>query len=916
LALLKTEASSLKTFGSGLGLTSGILLAVLVALLWGNFVPGQTQFSNDGPLGRLVSACHRLPERFTGCWEDLNAVGYREASAVPNITFGLQWILGPVWFSKLYAPVSLMILGLGAWCFFRQIGLGRWACLIAALAAVLNSSFFSAACWGVGAHVITVGMSFFALAALTGGTGLNSWCRVGLAGLAVGMGVSEGADLGAIFSIFVAVYLVYQTLIARGQKPKKFAVGSAKLALVAVCAGLLAAQAVSELIANDIKGISGTQQDARTKAERWDWATQWSLPKAETLRLVVPGLFGYRDDTPDGGRYWGSIGRAAEWDRYVEGGKQGPEPTGFVRYSGGGFYAGIAVVLIAAWAVIQAWRRDSVFNLLQKKWLWFWCVIGIVSLLLSFGRYAPFYRWLYALPYFSTVRNPAKFTHLLSLSLIVMFAYGVDGLGRKYAERPDPAMVRAWNGAKEAPGGMSTFEKWWVRVSCIICGTTVVGWIIFWMCRQALERYLMGVQFDETSAHQIASFSVQQPGWFLLFFAPAAGLLWLLFRGTFSGKATFWWVALLGLLLALDLGRANQPWIVWWNYTDKYASNPVLDLLRDKPYEHRVAMLTFNGPSNLQILNQLHRIEWSQHAYQYYNIQSLDIVQLPREPQDMVAFDQALKTPNKAEQPRLATRRWELTNTRYILGVAVSENEANKEIDPEKRRMRIAQKFRLVAKPGVTHVTTLDEITAELDPNGPYAVYEFTGALPRAKFYNNWETQTNSAVVLKELAAATFDPTQNLIVQSAGLPSADGAAKNGQPAPVEFVHYSPRDIVLNCEQQSAGVLLLNDRYDPNWNVRVDGSPAQLLRCNYFMKGVYLETGKHLVEFRFQPSFKLMYVSCGALLVGMVLLGVVMTTQRRGASMTVQNALWRNNNLSATSKAGQKRSRQVEIKVGK
>ena len=41
----------------------------------------------------------------------------------------------------------------------------------------------------------------------------------------------------------------------------------------------------------------------------------------------------------------------------------------------------------------------------------------------------------------------------------------------------------------------------------------------------------------------------------------------------------------------LDLARvarANLPYIVFWNYKEKYASNPVIDLLREKPYQHRV----------------------------------------------------------------------------------------------------------------------------------------------------------------------------------------------------------------------------------------------------------------------------------------------------------------------------------------
>jgi hypothetical protein len=115
-----------------------LLLAILALLLHGDFVPGNTLVSNDGPLGRLMSECHRLPERFTGCWVDLNSVGYRDWGAAPSISFGLQFLLGPVAFSKLYVPLALLILGCGAWCFFRQSGLAAPACILGGLAAVLR----------------------------------------------------------------------------------------------------------------------------------------------------------------------------------------------------------------------------------------------------------------------------------------------------------------------------------------------------------------------------------------------------------------------------------------------------------------------------------------------------------------------------------------------------------------------------------------------------------------------------------------------------------------------------------------------------------------------------------------------------------------------------------------------------------
>jgi hypothetical protein len=167
-----------------------LLLVTLSLFFHGVFLPGHTLFSNDGPLARLMSECHKLPERFTGCWQDLNSAGYREPGAMPNISFGLLLLLKPVLFSKFYVITALLLLGLGAWCFFRQSGLAPPACILGGLAAVFNSTFFSDACWGIAGHCIAVAMIFFALAALADNSSPRRWLRVILAGLAVGMAVT------------------------------------------------------------------------------------------------------------------------------------------------------------------------------------------------------------------------------------------------------------------------------------------------------------------------------------------------------------------------------------------------------------------------------------------------------------------------------------------------------------------------------------------------------------------------------------------------------------------------------------------------------------------------------------------------------------------------------------------------------
>ncbi len=59
-------------------------------------------------------------------------------------------------------------------------------------------------------------------------------------------------------------------------------------------------------------------------------------------------------------------------------------------------------------------------------------------------------------------------------------------------------------------------------------------------------------------------------------------MLTLILSGAFAGRRGKWGGILLGTLLVLDLGRADLPWIVYWNYPQKYASNPIIDILRNQ----------------------------------------------------------------------------------------------------------------------------------------------------------------------------------------------------------------------------------------------------------------------------------------------------------------------------------------------
>jgi len=269
------------------------LLGVLVALFSRSFESSQVLFSSDGPLGAVAARFAAVPEAYTGMWQDLYWLGGHVGSAFPSMTYMFLWLLKPVAFAKFYEPFSLLVLGLSAWLFFRQWGFRFGVCLMGALAAMLNTDFFSYACWGLGTLTLSVASIFLGLAALGTPSGNRVWLRTALAGLAVGLAVMEGFDAGAILSLYMAAFVVFHAVQGGFRDGGAWFKGLGRLALVAGMAGFIATQTLDVLVSTQIKGVAGMGQDEKSKTERWDAATMWSLPKAETLRVIIPGLFGF-----------------------------------------------------------------------------------------------------------------------------------------------------------------------------------------------------------------------------------------------------------------------------------------------------------------------------------------------------------------------------------------------------------------------------------------------------------------------------------------------------------------------------------------------------------------------------------------------------------------------------------------------
>ncbi len=93
---------------------------------------------------------------------------------------------------------------------------------------------------------------------------------------------------------------------------------------------------------------------------------------------------------------------------------------------------------------------------------------------------------------------------------------------------------------------------------------------------------------------------------------------------------------------------------------------------------------------------------------------------------------------------------------------------------------------------------------------------------------------------------------------------------------------APTELEVEIAAEVPAVLVATDVFHPDWEVRVDGELVPALQVNYLQRGVWLERGKHLVQWRFRPAgVRLGLILAG--LGGISALGLALAGRRRPGS---------------------------------
>ena len=80
------------------------------------------------------------------------------------------------------------------------------------------------------------------------------------------------------------------------------------------------------------------------------------------------------------------------------------------------------------------------------------------------------------------------------------------------------------------------------------------------------------------------------------------------------------------------------------------------------------------------------------------------------------------------------------------------------------------------------------------------------------------------------------------------------SVSGGEPANISLLEYQPNYLKYNYESKKNQFVVFSEIWYPaGWNAYIDNQPANHVCANYILRGMIVPSGKHQIEFRFEPQ---------------------------------------------------------------
>ncbi len=828
-----------------------VMCAVFLWIFWDVVARGRYFQPNDANLHSLLSWKTLMPGGLLGVWNpDWLGMAGNPMPLLPNI---IPTILFPgVWCQVGAYVLNLALMMLAAGWFLRARGVHGWPLALAMLAMGLSGHTITLISAG---HLGKLGMMVFALlalAALDRAIGRRSLFYFALAGAAAGAGFQQATDVMFMTMFLVAAFGLFRFVECWPSRTRRLFDASAWKYAAQMTTGGIVLAAFCGLVALSVffmafKTVMPGRENVTGEApeRKWEFATNWSLPPEEIIEFVAPGIFGNETGDPKA-PYWGRMGQTLGWPQSRQGLANLRQHT---------VYLGAVQLCLAVLGIVFAVRRrrgvggierttgqeSSAVGEPRPAEVFFWAAVWVMAVLLALGRYAPVYRLFYALPYASSIRCPAKFLHVVEIATVVLFAFGMQSLWARWGQSGARALPLAGANEpvpKKRASRIRPVQKTDARekatVARLIPGGFVpvlaivgAGFLLaaVWAAvgrhpyfEQVWHR--MGLRGQEALLQQKMAFALMRAG--MLIWATALLLLVPRWGGRAGWGRGVFGCALL-LLVALDGGSVARRYVNTVSRSFYYHENHLIRRLGSDGERFRLAVLAADPViQRLEVM-----LPYAKPPIEAFNpAAAMSVVDA-----DYRAFFGALW--------RQPLRLWQLCNARYVLGTTTSLGPLLEQPAFEAAlafRPFLTEEDALGTQPVATH-------------NSSHLLLMNRSALPRAVLYFGWEPMGEEAT-LERLADPQWSPWRTALVPASLPPKEPGL--NAQPVGIQ--EYRWNRIVVRTLADDEAVLVLNDRYADGWGVRVDGAPADMLRCNGIMRGVRLSKGAHEVVFRYRSPY--------------------------------------------------------------
>jgi hypothetical protein len=763
-----------------------ILLLVGFALLAGAVFrcawPENKIFSGSDMNIGLLAAYHRaLPERFTGVYSSTPVFGASSAMQMSLSNLATS-ILPPETLTNTLYGFYLVIASLALIAYLRLWNIRWMCCVLGALAAYWVGSVTLIA----SGHLNKLGVStLFTVALLLveksmRNEGLKRWGFALLTGVSVGLMLLEQQDVGLLAGLFLFAYVLFR-LIQTAQK--RWLCWISVLAPIAVVG--LAISSITALSAYQVNVVeTGIRNDP---SRRWDYITQWSMVPAETPDLIAPGYSGWSTGNPDG-PYWGICGQSAEWKKTGQ---------GFRNFRLDSSYIGVLPITFALLGIMLAYYhrkenrdRNDVFLL--------WGLLGLLAIMLSFGKFSVFYKLFYQLPLVGNIRAPIKFLQNFQIIVGILAAFGVDRLLALDSDANKRTLKMILSAAcvltsvfmissiyPLTAGYEKNFSEWGDYASTITSNISRA-----WIHAAAMAALIAGSVFAVIKRFRI-------PGHVIVSALIAAVAYDSIFITTKYFKST-------------DISSLKE-------------GNIVINYLKENQGDERIFFLEQSGIYN----------SWLASDVPYHGLQVFNIWQMPRMPAEYKEF---LGTVGKNR-----LRLMQLASVKYVTAPAGILKQLEQD-EALKSNFAPVMFYRFIAEENRVSIMPLQNP----QHSGDQVLLEVKTYIPRLSLFHDWE-----AVPLDQQCSRMADPSFNPLTKVIVEPAAAPAFPSAPAAVVEAVSASTtrKTAVIRTNADRPGIVMFTQRYQPGrWVVRVDGEPVDLLRCNYLCMGAVVPAGSHEVEF--------------------------------------------------------------------